>query len=647
MKHFPFLIVLLLAGNGVAAQQKRAPDAPVLFTVSGSPVSKSEFTYLYRKNHQNKPGEFTEEKIREYLDLFVVFKLKVAEARARGIDTSQTFLKEFNSYRDELKKPYVASQDELAKLVKEAYQRMTEEVKASHILVSLDENATPADTLAAYNKIMEARKRIVAGEDFTIVARQVSQDPTVQQNNGSLGYFTGLQMVYPFEDAAFKLQPGELSQPVRTRFGYHLIRLYDRRPASGEVEVSHILLAGKTDKVRDKAFAVYDQLKGGRNWEDVCREFSEDAGTRDKGGRLPVFSVGALPNVPEFENTAFMLQQPGEVSDPFSSEMGWHIIRLERRIPVPPFAELEQTLRRRIAGDERLKITRTSQLNRRKKEEGFTENSTIVAMLEAKADTSLQRGRWHPIVEHSVANQALFTIGGQPSAVHEFLSYVKANQRATASAPVAYFRQLLDQFTEVKLNDAEDTRLQRDNADYRNLLNEYREGIMLFAIMEQEVWNRASADTAGQRAYYELHKEKYRAGERVEARLFSTSDSVTLSAVKEKIARGDSLTASDVKKLRSSGTFRGYERGESKAVDQVAWTTGVHTTEADGMYYLVEVERLLPPGIRGYNEVRANVISDYQEQLEKDWVAGLRSKYKVKMNKKVVKAAIAELEQKS
>jgi peptidyl-prolyl cis-trans isomerase SurA len=643
MKHFALSIALLLGAAPLPAQKKLAPADQPLFSVDRTPVTIGEFTYLYKKNHQNKPEEFKEQNIRDYLDLFVVFKLKVAEARARGIDTSQAFIKEFNSYRDELKKPFVASQDELAVLVKEAYERMKEEVKASHILVNLKPEASPADTLAAFNKIVEARKRIIAGEDFGTVAMQVSEDPTVKENRGSLGYFTGLQMVYPFEDAAFKLKPQEVSQPVRTRFGYHVIKLFERRPASGEVEVSHILLTGKTDKVRDKAFAIYDQIKGGRKWEDVCKEYSEDAGTRDKGGRLPVFSIGALPNVPEFENTAFSLQ-PGEISDPFSSGMGWHIIKLERKIPVPSFPELEPTLRRRIAGDERLKLSKATQLNRRKKEAGFVENTATVSALEARADTTLQRGRWKFANETSMNDQTLFTIGGQPATVKAFLSYVKAHQRNSMLAPNAYFRQLLDEFSEARLNDAEDLKLQRENPDYRNLLNEYREGIMLFSVMEEEVWNKASADTAGQRAHYEQHKDQYKAGERLYARIFSTTDSLAHQEVSEKITRGDSITAQLAKKLRSSGTFRGYEKGENKAIDQVPWAVGVHRTEADGMYYLVEVERLLPPGIKNYNDVRANVISDYQEQLEKSWVSGLRRKYKVKMNKKAIKAMIGELE---
>jgi peptidyl-prolyl cis-trans isomerase SurA len=613
---------LLIAISGISQKKSQSTDK-VLFSVDRKDIYTSEFFYLYHKNNQGKPDEYKEEKIREYLDLVVAFKLKVAEAHLRGIDTTRAFVKEFTTYRDELKKPYVASADELGRLVKEVYERMHEEVKAAHILVGVASDAAPKDTLAAWQKIMAIRDRVVKGEDFANLAAEVSDDPTAKQNGGMLGYFTALQMVYQFEEAAFKTKVGEISQPVRTRFGYHIIKVYDRRPASGEVEVSHILINGTDNKSKNKAFEVYDQLKGGRSWDELVKEYSADANTKDRGGKLPAFGIGALPAVPEFEAMAFSMQNPGDISDPFASKVGWHIVRLERKIPVPSFAEVEPALKRRVGRDERLQIGQAAQLSRRKAAFGFVENKDTIA---------------------NNNDQTLFTINNKAVTVGEFKEYVRTHKRVSALSPSAYLNQLYNQFIDVKIGDAEDERLQQTNADYRNLVREYKEGIMFFTIMEKEVWNKGSADTLGQRAYFEAHKDKYKAGERVNARMYSTNDKSFLKSVEEKALKGDTIPALDMKKFKSVTGFRAYGKGENKLVDMVPWAIGLHEAEADGMYYLVEIERLIPPGMKAFQEARASVISDYQEEIEKKWLDGLRAKHPVKVHKKNVNAAIKELE---
>jgi peptidyl-prolyl cis-trans isomerase SurA len=634
---------LLLLTTSAISQTKSAPTDKtdkVLFTVDKTDVHTSEFLYLYRKNNQGKADAGKEANIREYLDLVVNFKLKVAEAHARGVDTTQAFVKEFTTYRDELKKPFVASADDLGKLVKEAYDRMKDEVKAAHILINVPQDAPPADTLAAWQKIISLRERALKGEDFGNLAKEYSDDPTAKANSGMLGYFTAMKMVYQFEDAAYKTKPGDVSQPIRTRFGYHLIKVYDRRSARGEVEVSHILFGGTDDKQKNKAFEVYDQLKAGRSWDELCKEYSVDTNTKDRGGKLPPIGIGDLPAVPEFEEMAFSMSKPGEISDPFKSRVGWHIIRFEKRNPIPSFAEAEPVLKRKIGRDERLQISQAAQLNKRKAEFGFVENNAVKTALSNAADTSLTKGRWHV-----TANRAdvLFSMGSTQVNVGQFLDYVKSHQRSSALSPTAYFKQLYDQFTEIHLGDAEDASLQKENSEYRNLVREYREGIMFFSIMEKEVWNKGSADTLGQHAYYEAHKDKYQGGDRAYARIFSTTDKVFLKEVREKASKGDTLTTADLKKFKSVTTHRAFGKGENKIVDMVPWTIGLHETEADGMYYLVDVERLIPPGQKSFQEARASVISEYQEEIEKKWLEALRKKHKVKVNKKEVKAVVAQL----
>jgi peptidyl-prolyl cis-trans isomerase SurA len=647
MRVFWFLIGFILFSSLSQAQQKKASADKPLFTAGGTVVNADEFMYTYRKNHQNSQ-DFSEAKINEYLQLFINFKLKVAEARFRGLDTTAKFNTEFKTYREELKKPYRAEEDALEKLVQQTYTRLTEEVRAAHILISVNPDTPPADTLAAYQKVEAIYKRIVAGEDFEKLAREFSQDPSAKLNGGDLGYFTALQMVGPFEDAAFSTPVGSLSPIVRTRFGYHIIKVKDRRPSRGEVEVSHILLRAGGDEgaLRSKAFSVHDQLRGGRSWDEVCKEFSDDKNTSEQGGKLRPFGIGALASVPEFEAMAFAMQNPGDISDPFQSSLGWHIIRLERKIPIPPQKEMEASLKRRLGRDERVQQSQQAQKAARKSKYQFTEQRATLEKVLLKADSALTRASWSFTPEAALASQQLFSVMNTPYTVNQFVAYVKKNQQVSRLAPRAYALQLYDACTEEQIEIAEEEKLKKENPDFKNLLTEYREGILLFEIMEKEVWNKASEDSVGQKRYYEANKNNYQAGDRVEARYFAAADKKLITESLAKINKGDTLSPADLRKFKSVQNFRIYERNDSKVIDAVSWVAGLHETEVEGVHYLVEVKRLVPPGIQEFGEARAQIIADYQDQLEKEWVASLRQKYPVKINKKVRKLVVASLTKK-
>lgn len=620
----------------------------VLFTVDKSPTTTNEFVYLFKKNHSNKQ-DFTEEKVDEYLNLFVNFKLKIREAHQRGYDTTSKFIKELKTYGDELKKPYRAEKDLLDRLTKEAYEHLRQEVKASHILIEVKASATPDDTLKAFNKISDIRKRILNGEDFEKLAIELSEDPSAKSNGGSLGYFTTMQMVYPFEVAAYQTKVGEISPIVRTRFGYHIIKVIDKRSSRGEVEVSHILLrSAKTNeaKVKNQIFEIYDQLKSGRSWDELCKEFSEDTNTKNAGGKLRPFGVGALPSVPEFEATSFALEKPGDVSDPFQSNIGWHIIRLERKIPVPAFPDIEAALKKRVGRDERLKISEQAASAKRKTDLGFKENAVTKSQVLSMADSSLLKGRWKFKGLGDAKNNSLFQLGGKNFTTSDFTAWVEKKKTSSKLSPADYMSQLYNQFVDENIDVAEEEKIIRENPDFSHLLSEYREGILLFEIMEKEIWNRASDDTVGQKKFYNEHLEKYKAGPRVEARIFATPDKSFLEDIKKKIARADTLSAADMKKFKSVQHFRNYEKGESKVIDKINWVPGMQETEVDGMYYLVEVARLVEAGTKKFTEARAQVISGYQDALEKNWVESLKKKYPVKMNAKNKSAVVQELTKK-
>jgi len=618
-----------------------------LFTLAGGTVTTEEFAYLFRKNHPKK-ADFAEDKVSEYLDLLITFKAKVAEATARGYDTTRAFRKEFATYRAELRKPYTPNNNILENLTQQAYERMKIEIRASHILLSVKPDALPADTLAVWTRIMALRERIMAGEDFAALAKANSEDPSPRSNGGDLGYFTVLQMVYPFEEAAYKLKTGEVSYPVRSRFGYHLIRVADRRLARGEVEVSHIILrTGTPDdkKVKAKIFDIYNQLQGGRSWDELCTEYSDDQSTKNSGGRLRPFGVGALAGVPEFENVAFSLHTPGEISDPFQSAYGWHVVRLERRIPIPPYEAVAESLRKRISRDERYRIAEEQAVAARLNAFGFTEQENVKLEVIKLADTTLLQASWHYRGPQALLDKILFTLGGKSYSVKQFVDFVQDEQQFQSLAPALVMEQLMRKFASTSMEELEEDELLKTKPEYRNLVNEYREGILLFTIMEKEVWNKASEDTLGLRKFYEANRTKYQAGERVRATIFATDDSLFFTKVKSRIASGDSIPRDEVKKFRSIQGPRNFAPAESKAVDRVPRVIGMHTTKLDGNYYLVQVNNLVPPGVRGLDEIRAQVISDYQDSLEKQWVKHLRAKYPVRVNGKAKKYVIRELTQ--
>ncbi|MBS1976030.1 MAG: peptidylprolyl isomerase [Bacteroidetes bacterium] len=639
-----FCITTLQVFGQAPARQAREMT---LFSVDGQPMTSEEFIFLFKKNHLKKE-DYTQPKVAEYIELLINFRLKVAEARREGIDTTMAFIKEFNTYRNELKKPYLAETNELSRLTHEAYNRLKEEVKASHILISVTPDALPPDTLKAFEKAIELRNRLLKGEEFSKVAGEVSDDPSAKLNGGNLGYFTALQMVYPFEEAAWHLNKDDLSEPVRTRFGYHLIKVYDHRPSRGEVEVSHIILrtgSGDHHLIRNKIFDIHRQLLAGGNWDELCKEYSDDPSTKNSGGRLRPFGVGVMSSVPEFESAAFALEKPGEISDPFQSAYGWHIIRLERKIPIPPYDEIASTLERKVARDERLQLAQEKEFARRKQQNGYRENGSVMTMILQLADSSLLSGKWHFHGSADLLKSSLFELNERPYTVEAFVKFIRQQQTFSQLGPAAYMKQLHNRFVEQALDEAEDAKLRASNDDYRNLIKEYEEGLLLFSVMEKNVWNRASQDTVELKRHYEKIRTKFQAGERLEARIFSTTDQAFLADMKGRIARGDSLTEKDLRKFKSVIPIRRYERNDHPVMTRIPWVTGIQEAELDGTYYLVDVHKLIAPGIKDFSEVKAQVISDYQEDLERRWVAGLRQKYQVKTNGKARKFVVSELAQ--
>ncbi|GGE96829.1 peptidylprolyl isomerase [Hymenobacter cavernae] len=519
---------------------------PVLETLGTHEVPASEFAYVYRKNNSTSPEFGTRPSVAEYLDLYTNFKLKVLEAEQRGLDTTQAFKQELAGYKQQLAQPYLTEKSVTDQLVREAYDRMSKEISASHILIRVAPDADPKDTLAAYQKTTALRQRITGGEDFNKVAREASEDPSARENGGKLGYFTAMQMVYPFESAAYRTTAGQVSQPVRTRFGYHLIKVNDVRPAQGEIKVAHLMIRAtpgqpKADSLtaKKKIDELYSRLQRKEDWEKLVTQFSEDAGSAANGGELPPFSTGRM--IPSFEEAAFKLQKPGDLSSPVQTPYGWHIIKLIEKQPIPTFEAMEPTLKNKVAKDSRSELNRTAFLKRIRTENQFTENKAGKDYVFSKADTSLVSGhfKYTPAEKDKMTNAALFTIKGKPYTTKDFLTYVQQNQRPRPGSEPRYDMQLLyDQYVDQSLTNYEKENLETKHEDYRMLVKEYRDGILLFQLMDEKVWSKAIEDSTGLEKFFTENQSKYQWEPRVQGSVISAASPELLTKAQQQLKAG-------------------------------------------------------------------------------------------------------------
>lgn len=529
---------------GCKTSQAPATQEPVLANIGGKPVFASEFAYVYNKNNSNADNAYSQASIQEYLDLYTNFRLKILDAESRGLDTTAAFKAELEGYKQQLAQPYLTEKSVTDKLVREAYARMNQEINASHILLNVAADAEPKDTLAAYNRIMELRQRALAGESFEKLAATYSEDPSVRDNNGNLGYFTALQMVYPFEDAAYKTQPGQLTQPVRTRFGYHLIKVNDARQAQGEIKVAHIMVQAtpgmpKADSVmaKKKIDEIYARVLRKENWDKLVAQFSEDPSSSQNGGELPWFGTGRM--IPSFEETAFKLSQPGEISRPVLTPYGWHIIKFLERRNLAPYEDMEPTLRQRVAKDSRSELNKAAFLKRIRTENNFQEMAAAKTYALGKADTSLVRGAWKNVFPAKETAQTLFTIQDRKFSVQDFFQYVAQNQRPRPQGSPDHTMALLyDNFVNTSLTDYEKENLENKYVDYRMLVREYRDGILLFQLMDEKVWSKAIEDSVGLNKFFQNHRDNYRWDTRAEATLLSAASPEILQQAQAQLAQG-------------------------------------------------------------------------------------------------------------
>lgn len=637
------LHLTLAAACTMSALCASAQNDPVLLTVDKQDVRVSEFSTVYKKNNKDAPIDRAD--LENYLDLYINFKLKVREAEALGMDTVKKFRDELKGYQKQLAKPYLTDKEVTEALVKEAYDRMKEDVRASHILIKVSPDALPKDTLAAYNKVIDLRKQVEKGAKFEDLAKKYSEDPSAKENSGDLGYFTSLRMVYPFENAAYTTPVGKMSMPVRTRFGYHLIKVTDRRPAQGEVLAAHIMIktgAEATDEqkkaAKDKIMEVKGMMANNAKFEDLAVKYSEDKGSARNGGQLPWFGAGRM--VPAFENAAFALANNGDVSEPIETSYGWHIIKRIDRRGVQAFAEIEKDLRAKVAKDSRSQKSEESVLARIRKEYGVKENMAAVNELLPLLTDSILEGKWDPSVAKNMI-KTVFSIGTQNFTQRDLADYMGRSQvRRTKDTLAVVLNGFYSQYVKESLLNYEEARLEQKYPEYRALLKEYRDGILLFDLTDQKVWTKAVKDTVGLEKYYNGNKQQFMWKERADAEIYHCMKDSVVAPLKpileKKLKKGEPSREDIIKQFNANSQLnlraegKKYEKDEEDMLSKAQWAKGLYgpIDDSNNKVYIL-IKEILPPQPKTLKEAKGLVTAEYQTYLEREWIKELRGKYKV------------------
>ena len=629
------LISSLLLGTAILAIAK---GDPVLMTINGKDIKLSEFEYLYHKNNQQ---QVEKETLEQYVDRFVLYKQKVADAEAAGIDTTDLFIREFEGYQKDLAAPYLVEDTSYHwQMVAEAYERYKKEIDIDHFMLPLGN--TPAETQSALNRMDSIRNCVLAGEKWDELAAKYSSDPSKARNHGHYGYISAGMFPYSFENEVYGTAVGEVSKPFKTQFGVHMVRVNNMRDRD-DVHAKHILKlfpqnATEEQKAecKHKMDSIYALLKAGVNFEEMAKAESQDGSARN-GGELGWFGRGRM--VKPFEDVAFALAD-GEISEPFATQFGYHVIKKVAH-GVAPLNEIRTGLENAISRDERAGLIKERRMTDLKNKYNYRLNPDFEKML----NTQLAAGYDSAFVANNIKGNkmTMFTFGGKHSAtVGELMPHINPKSRfATADDAKAYVLSCVEPVAEKALTDYHARELVKSNPDYRNLLNEYRDGMMLFEISNRRVWKAASKDTVGLENYFNEHRADYTWDEpRFKGIILSAKNDSVLDLVKADIQRmaADTLTEALHQKY---GTDIRMERmvvkkGENNLADYLAFHEG-DKPERKGYESFMILEGGVIAQPEEMADVRGAVTSDYQDVLEQRWKEELAVKYPAKIYQKVLK----------
>lgn len=621
---------------------------PVIMTVNGKKIQKSEFEYIYNKNN---PATSSDRKsLDEYVAMFVKFRLKVAAAEAEGLDTIATFRNELDGYRRQLIEPYLTDKKAEESLFQEAYNRMKENVEASYIYINISEPGSSSDTLAAYKKALSIReKTLKKNADFNQLAVEYSEDPTAKNNRGFLGYVPVFNAPYEFETLVYNMQPGEISMPSKFQGGYFIVKVTNRRADQGEFLAAHILKMVSKDAdsqaqiaAEQKINDIYQKLNEGGDFAATAKQESDDKGTAVKGGELPWFGTGRMTK--QFEEAVFAMQK-GELSKPFRTEFGWHIVLLKDKRSLPSYEEKKKELSEKIRSNTRQNIGTLALVDKLKAEYSFSPNQSAYQSLYTMADHGFPFDSLF-IAELKAKKGDLFQLAGVNFTIEDFAKYVSTNAQTRSLLALDAMKEKLQEFEVYSVLDYENKHLEAKYPEFGHLMQEYRDGILLFEISNREVWDKATKEKEKIQSFFEKNKKNYKWEKpHYKGYIVQCTDSKVAKSAKKLMKKlpEDSIPAVFSRTFTKDGKSQVkikkalFEKGTNPIVDKLAYKTG--TMKVDSLYPEVFLSgKNLKYTPASYEDVRGEITSDYQNYLEEEWVKSLKQRFKVEINEEVLRS---------
>lgn len=616
----------------------------VLFTVADTKVNTSEFEYIYQKNNFNNKADYSRKSLEDYLNLYVNFRLKVKEAVAEGLDTNDRFKEELNTYEKQLVDSYV-EKDMMDKLIKQEYERSKTDVNVSHIFIQPFEN----NWSAAYDKALDIYNQIKKGLSFE-EAVKFSEDKQSADKGGKIGWFNSYQISLPeVEEAVYNLKVGEVSLPVKTRVGYHILKLNETRPARPRLKVAIIkrffpikdTSAQAKQAQEDTIRYVYSKIKNGESFEKMVAQYSEDESTRYTNGALDWFGINVYAKI--FEETAYALKD-GEVATPFKTATAWYIIkRLETAKPQPLEASAP-IIKSKLLTLPQYQYEMEKFVGKLREKYNVKEFAENYPAFKARLSRFSQVS---PFAYKDSLNPAvLLKIGDRPYTENDFgkkiqeIYYMVIPKQGMDKNDA-----LINKTVQTFILDYYKNDIKANNKEYKALMEEYKNGIMIFSLSEKNVWNKASEDSLGLITYYNEHKSDFTLKKRATVRTV-TVDNAQQSKSVSKILQSDrgltdDMLATKMKALGIENPKINSEVAESgKTSINISLESLSKPLQKGNEYFITQVYNLQPEKPRAFEECRGYVVAAYQEYLEKRWIEELRKKYQVTVNKEEFEALI-------
>ena len=493
-----FFVILFLISNYLFAQLENN----ILFKVNDSLVYVDEFNRVYNKNidliDENNQKDFE-----SYLELFINYKLKLAEAYDLGLQNDPKYKSELNKYVKQLQNTYLTDRETENEFLREAYERTKYEVNVSHVLIRIDENDN--DTIDVYNKLNNLRGPFLNSSINDFKNSHIEDEELIIEN---LGYFSAFKMIYKFENMAYKTPVGEVSLPFRSRFGFHILKVNDKRSSLGEVTVGHIMTYKNKPNAYERITNILDSLNNGISFEYLAKKYSDDKNSSFKGGRLNPFSSGQINSIP-FENAAFELGKKNNVSKPIETKYGWHIIKFYSKKNVQKFDEIKYELLNKLKKSSRFSKVSDSFHDFLMNKYGLNYQNNNLNYFISILDPSYFRGEWS-IPDSINEEKILIKISDRNLKYIDFATFLEDNQRKSSASP--YQKLISDQyksFIQYNVLEVYKSNLESENSDYRYIIKEYREGLLLFNLMQDKIWKVRDSDSTKLRMFFDENKNNY------------------------------------------------------------------------------------------------------------------------------------------